>query len=245
MTNNLLTETLSEPLDGATTATVDIDSGPGNLTIDALPGDEPLLASGSLQYFEQQGAPAHSVHAENSRATLQLKGKSGGRPRSWLPWQACTGGTDWQIHLNPAIASDITAHTAGGNVRLGLADMAVAHLAVDTGGGNLDVVLPEHAANLSVAARTGGGNVTVAVGSDTTGANTVEAASGAGNVVVHLPSGLAARLHATSGLGKVIVDPPFSRIDKQTYQTPDFDSAADKVDIRAHSGAGNVRVATG
>ncbi len=244
MSNNLLTESLSKPLDGATTATVDIDTGPGSLTIDALPGDEPILASGSLQYFEQQGVPTSTVHAENGRATLTLREKRGGRPRFRFPWEACTGGTDWQIRLNPAIPSDITAHSDGGNVRLHLGAMAVSHLAAETGGGNMDVVLPEHAANLAVAARTGGGNLTVAFGGDTTGSNTLEATSGAGTVVVHLPSGLAARVHASSGLGKVIVDGPFSPIDKQTFQSPNYDGAANKVDITAHSGAGSVRVDT-
>ena len=85
----------------------------------------------------------------------------------------------------------------------------------------MDVVLPDNAANLSVAAKTG-----------------------AGNVAVHVPSGLAAKVHATSGLGKVIVDPRFSKTDGNTYQSPDYDSAANKVEITANSGAGNVSVNT-
>jgi hypothetical protein len=46
--NNLLTDTLSEPLDGVTTAKVDVDSGTGNLTIDPLPGGARLLAGGRV-----------------------------------------------------------------------------------------------------------------------------------------------------------------------------------------------------
>ncbi|HEU5086762.1 MAG TPA: LiaF domain-containing protein, partial [Roseiflexaceae bacterium] len=80
------------------------------------------------------------------------------------------------------------------------------------------------------------------LGSDTTGHNTIEANSGAGNVVVHVPSGIAARIHATSGLGQVAVDPRFSQQDKETYQSPEYDEAADKVEIDAHSGAGNVSI---
>ena len=38
-------------------------------------------------------------------------------------------------------------------------------------------------------------------------------------------------IHATSGLGKVIVDPRFSKTDKNTYQSPDYDSAANRVEI--------------
>ena len=57
----------------------------------------------------------------------------------------------------------------------------------------MDVVLPDNAANLSVTAKAGGGNVTVEIGSGITGSNIVNASSGAGNVVVRIPSGVAAR----------------------------------------------------
>jgi hypothetical protein len=63
-------------------------------------------------------------------------------------------------------------------------------------------------------------------------------------VVVRIPNGMAARIQATTGMGKVIIDPQFSQIDKHTYQSPDFDSAANKVEITAKSGAGNVSVST-
>jgi DUF4097 and DUF4098 domain-containing protein YvlB len=122
--------------------------------------------------------------------------------------------------------------------------MAVTRVSADTGGGNMDVVLPDHAANLSVTAGTGGGNVTVEIGSDLTGSNTINANSGAGDVVVRIPSGVAARIHATTGLGKAIVDPQFSKIDNHTYQSSGFDSAAHKVEVTAQSGAGNMIVNT-
>ena len=218
---NVLTDRLSEPLNGATTAKVDINVGTGNLTIDKLTGGEPVLASGTLQYFENQGLPTRTAKSSNGQATLTLKAVGAGRPSFRLPWATCNGAFDWQIHLNPTVSSDITAHSDGGNVKLDLAGMAITRVSADTGGGNMDVVLPDNAANLSVAAKTG-----------------------AGNVAVHVPSGLAVKVHATSGLGKVIVDPRFSKTDANTYQSPDYDSAANKVEITASSGAGNVSVNT-
>jgi predicted membrane protein len=121
--------------------------------------------------------------------------------------------------------------------------MRVSHLSMATGGGNMAVVLPAHAANLSLAARTGGGNISVEIGGDTSGSNTIDATSGAGTVVVRLPSRLAAKVHATSGLGKVAVDPRLTQTTKaQTFETPDYDAAADRVEMTLHSGAGNVIV---
>lgn len=244
MGKNVLTDNLAEPLNDATTARVDINAGDGNLTIDRLTGAEPVLASGTLQYFENQGAPARTLVTDDAQAILTLKGGRAGRPWFRLPWAACNEATEWQIHLNPAVSYAIAAHSDGGNVRLSLAGMAVTRVSADTGGGNVDVVLPDNAANLSVSARTGAGNATVEIGSGITGSNIVSASSGAGNVVVRIPSGVAARIHATTGMGKATVDPRFGKTGRDTYQSADFDSAADKLEITTNSGAGNVIVNT-
>jgi hypothetical protein len=173
-----------------------------------------------------------------------LRGGHTRRPRFRLPWAACIGAYEWQIHLNPAVCSDIGAHSGGGNVKLDLTGMALSRVSADTGGGNVYVVLPDKASDLAVAAKTGGGNVIVEIGSAIKGNNTVDAKSGAGNVVVRVPSGVAAELHAKSGLGKVIVDPCFEKTDGDTYRSPDYEGATDRVEITLNSGAGNVSVTT-
>lgn len=212
---------LSEPLNGAKTARVDINSGSGNLTIDRLTDGEPLLARGTLEYGENQNPPTPTLDASNGQTTLTLRGRGGGRPWLHLPWETCNEANEWRVHLNPAVSSDITAHSGGGNVKLDLTGMSVTRVAADTGGGNVEVVLPDNAS-----------------------CENVTAGTGAGNVVVHVPSGIAARVHATTGLGKVIVGSRFSQIDRNTYQSPDYDRAANKVEITLKSGAGNVSVET-
>lgn len=239
---NVLTQDLSEPLGSATAARIDINCGAGNLTIDRLAGGEPLLAGGTLQYSERQGPPSRTRASLGDQATLTLSGQGTTGPGLRLPWAACTAALDWQVHLNPSVRSDITAHSDGGNLTLNLAGMAVGRVAADTGGGNIDMALPEGAAGLSVTARTGAGTVTVEVGSGTTGSNTINATSGAGNVTVRVPGGVAALVHATSGAGKVIVGSRFSRVDANTYRSPGYDTAANRVEITVHSGAGNVSV---
>jgi hypothetical protein len=239
---NALTDNLSEPLNGVTTAIVDINAGLGNLIIDRLTGGEQALASGTLQYLENQGIPNRSVNTSNGQATLTLRAGETRQRGFRFPWTACMGETEWQVHLNSTVSTDITAHSDGGNVKLNLVGMTITRVSADTGGGNMDVVLPDKASDLNVKASTGGGNVTVDMGNGVTGSNTVNARSGAGNVVVRIPSGVAARIHASSGLGKVIVDPLFKKIDGKTYQSPDYDSAANKIEITANSGAGNVSV---
>ena len=53
---------------------------------------------------------------------------------------------------------------------------------------------------------------------------------------------VAARIRATTGLGKVIMDPRFGKIADDIYQSSDFDNATHKVEITAKSGAGNVSI---
>ena len=242
MTKNVLTEKLSEPLNGETRVEVDIHAGDGNLTIDRLTGGEQVLTSGTLQYFENQGLPARTLDSSNGVATLMLRGGAAGRPWFRFPWAACNGATEWQIHINPMVSSEITAHSDGGNVKLNLAGMAVARVSADTGGGNMEVVLPDNTTNLNLSTQTGAGNVVVESSGVLKGSNLINAKSGAGNVDVRIQNGIAARIHVTIGVGVAIVDPRFSKIDKNTYQSPDFDSAADRVEVTVQSGAGNVSV---
>lgn len=218
--NKVLTDNLSAPLNGAKTAKVEIDSGHGNLTIGPLEGGGQVLADGTLQYIESLGMPTRTLETRDGQAILTLRAvkKSGFR----FFWDACRGGAYlWRILLNPAVPSDLTAHSDGGYVELDLSGMAVTRVAADTGGGNVNVTLPESVANLSLTAKTG-----------------------AGNVAVRVPGGIAARIQAKSGLGKVIVDPRFVKIDACTYQSPGYDEAANKVEITLQSGAGDVTVNT-
>src|SRR5512135_3047454 len=125
MAKTVLTHNLSEPLCGATTAKVYVDVADGNLTIDKLASGEPMLASGTMQYLQKQGLPTRSVNVDNSQATLSLNARSTGRAWFRFPWSACNGATEWQIHLNPNVQSEVTAHSGGGNVKLVLAGMAI------------------------------------------------------------------------------------------------------------------------
>jgi hypothetical protein len=150
------------------------------------------------------------------------------------------GATEWRIQLNSAVSSDIIAHSGGGNVKLNLTGMTVTHVSVDTSGGNLGLILPDNAADLGVTASAGAGNVTVEIGSGITGSSTINANSGAGNVVIRVPGGIAARIHATTGMGKTTINPRFVKLDGKTYQSPDYDTAVNKIDIALNSGAGDV-----
>lgn len=219
---DLLTDILTEPLNGVNAARIVIDNESGNLIIDGLTGGDPLLVSGTLQYTQKQGAPVKILTSKDGITTFTVKvNRDTGRPWFRLPWASCNGAHEWQIHLNPTVSLDIQAHSGGGNVKIDLTGMAVRGLSADTGGGNMDVFLPRNVDGVNVTLK-----------------------SGAGNVTVYIPDGIEARIHANTGLGKVIVDPGFNLVEKGTYQSAGCDSAVHPIEITANSGAGNVIIQT-
>ncbi len=220
--SEVVTQELAEPLNGATKAKFVISAGYSHLNIDGLTGGEPLLAGGVLEYVEGQAPPARKVVSFLNEASLEMQASSAKPQGLRLPWEACTAATAWSIHLNPDVPSDIKAHSDGGNLRLDLRPLSVTGLSAETGGGNVELTLPREVHDL-----------------------TVEARSGAGNVTVTVPAGIFARIHATTGLGKVTADPSFRQSDSDTYQSPGYESAAARAEVTLHSGAGDVIISVG
>jgi hypothetical protein len=219
ISDKVLTEKFTEPLNGAKSATINIDTRHGNLVVDRLDSGDQLLAAGTLEYLEKRGLPSRGLSSSNHAAKLTIHGAGGSRGVVRLPWQACNAATDWNIHLSPRVALEIDAVSGGGNVKLDLTGVHVTRVSAESGGGNMEVILPEKLDNLNVSAK-----------------------SGAGNVSLQLPAGISARIHARTGLGKVVVDERFRKVDERTYESQDFDKGAHKVEITAESGAGNVTV---
>ena len=219
MAKKVLTHSLLEALGSVDTADVNIDPGDGNLVVDGLSENEQVLASGTLQYLEKNGLPTWSVDTSKHPTRFMIKAAKKGQHWLHLPWAACNGATSWQIHLNRRVPTAINAHSDGGNIKLDLKGMPVTRVSAHTGGGNVEVILPDPVAALSVTAK-----------------------SGAGNVVVQVPNCIAARINATTGLGKLMVSPRFIRMEKDCFQSPDYDIAGKKIEMKISSGAGNIFV---
>lgn len=240
MDRNVLIQEIAEPLDGAKTARIELDADDGNMTIDAFAAGEPVLLRGTLEYYENHGVPLETLAYEKDKALFTLKGFPSRKSKFHLPWAACNGATNWAIHLNPAIPAAVIVHSDGGNLTLDLDGMTLSEVSASTGGGNIELGLPGDTANLSVTAKTGAGNVTIDLGSGLAGGNSIQASSGAGNVMISLPAGIAARIHASSGLGGTQVASQYSMVGKDTYQSADYGTASNRIEIEAKSGAGVV-----
>jgi len=242
MAKKIINQGFSTPRNGAKTAKIEIDVSTGNLVFSSLPAGDPQLASGTMQYLEGQEKPIMSVASGKGQTDLSLRAANLGPKWSLLPWKACMGATNWTVNIHPEVIADIRAHSGGGNLQLDLEGMTLQKVSAETGGGNVDLSLPSDMDDFQVLAKSGGGNVKVKIGDRANGTSKVEVGSGAGNVTVTIPRNIAARIHAASGLGKVLIDSRFEKIGDKKYQSPDFEKAASKMEITVQSGAGNVEV---
>jgi hypothetical protein len=205
---------LNVPLAGAQSARVDIDYGMGNLSLDgAAPGG--ALATGTLAYYENRGAPRQDVNTSGDSVNLTLEQRNNGFG-NWFGGNS--GNLDWNLHLSPAVPLDLRADLGAGNSELDLTRLNVQNLVVDSGAGNTTVALPEKPGRM-----------------------TAEIDGGVGNVTLRVPDGVQARINVDSGIGNVDVD---SRFTKQgdNYVTSGYDSATDRIDVALDMGVGNVKV---
>lgn len=123
----------------------------------------------------------------------------------------------WHLALTRQVPLDLTISTGVGASSLELADLRIERLAVDTGVGATDLSLPGR-------------------GRYTAGVNT-----GVGGATIRLPADLAARITVSRGVGAVTVRGEFERAG-DTYTSPGFDAAENRVDLRVDGGVGSITV---
>lgn len=198
-------------------ASVRVDLGVGNLTLGSMSGDDRLLASGNLEYFDNRGAPRQDVSESGSSANVEIAERAGG----WnfgLNWFNGSRSPSWEINLNERVPLSLEVDSGTGNMTLDLERLQLRALTVDSGTGNASIVLPSNA------------NDTI-----------VEIDGGTGNLEVIVPENLEARIEVDSGIGKTNVDSRFSRQD-DSYESSGYRTATNKVTIKIDHGIGNLNI---
>jgi Putative adhesin len=151
-----------------------------------------------------------------------------------------TGGRDAQLHTGGgnisarSVEGRLKAHTGGGNIEV---QGSVGPVEVDTGGGNITI----RRAESPVKATTGAGNVEVEV-ARARGAAQVELGTGAGDLMLHLPEGVDARVEADTGLGRVDIEPSTNARFNRGRTHAEAVLGDGRGSVRLHTGVGGVRV---
>jgi hypothetical protein len=201
-------------LDGAEEARVRISHGAGRLRIGPGAGPDEV-ASGTF-------GGGVDVRKTQTGQSLDLKLRM--PPRGFpgivvFPWGQ-GGALDWSVKLTDRIPLSLRVSTGASDTRMDLTDLKVTELRMETGASSNRVALPAHA-----------------------GYTNVDIDAGAASLDVLVPDGVAARIRISSGLSGISVDRGrFPRTSGKRYQSPDYDTAANKVDIRVDVGVGSVRI---
>ena len=202
------------PLEGAGRARVRVQHGAGRLQVDSSAGPGELV-TGTFR-----GGLAHRVRRDGDALDVEMRTPPHNLPFFMMPWNwGRRGGLDWSVGLNSEIPISLSLETGASDVRLDLADLRVTELRLQTGASATRLTLPANA-----------------------GHTRAEIHSGAASVSVRVPSGVAARIRAKSGMAEVKIDRNRFPRTGDTYQSPDYDTASNKVDLYVETGVGSMDI---
>jgi hypothetical protein len=137
-----------------------------------------------------------------------------------LPW--LDRESSWTLGLSPEVPLDLRLEIGAAKTSLDLADLRVRRLELHTGASETRVRLPRAA-----------------------GATEVKTEHGAAALTLEIPAGVAARIRTRMALGSSQVDESrFPRVG-DIYQSVDYATAVNKVDIDAQGGVGSLRIVSG
>jgi hypothetical protein len=208
-------EEASVPLDGAAEAAVTVRHGAGRLTIGSGASADQLL-SGS---FGGGLATTKSMDAKRLRLEMSVRDRDVSH-YIFGPWRRGWAGTlDWDFTINPSIPLSLRLETGASESRLSLGDLLVKELVLKTGASSTTIDLPRAA-----------------------GHTLASIESGAASVRIRVPQGVAASINVKSALAGIHVDTARFPRSGGGYVSPDYDRAANKVEILVETGVGAVEV---
>lgn len=177
----MVTETISQPLEGAKQAQVILDAGVAQLNLSAAHNPDKLI-EGTIRVSKRAKLKV-TYERKGDVGKFKLKQKS----RSFAFLSFGKRNPKWELKLTKAIPIALEVNTGVGQSDLDLSGMQITSLDMDTGVGQTSVTLPAQ------------GNLKV------------DMDGGIGEVIIRIPETLAARIQAKSGIGSVSVSGPFKR----------------------------------
>ncbi len=260
-TPEMITETFTEPVDGADSAAVTLDFDRGNITVDVLAEPNNLFEA-DVTHNEESTYRATGINSRAIRLELDQIG---------VPQLTDLFNQDSQVTADVGLAADIPialkVNIGAGNGELFLQDLTLEKLEADGGSGRFEISLPAgeypvklgsgsggitiytaEGSILDMKAEVGSGRIMLTLAEDTAGE--VILGSGSGDITVVIPEGVAIQLDGSTGSGSVRLPDEFELVSgggefsgaKGVWQTPGFEQAEQQVLIRFDIGSGNLRV---
>lgn len=163
------------------------------------------------------GGVEHRIDYSSQWASLNLNIPSG--QIFGFPDMVGGEGYRWDLSFNDRIPLDLSLHTGAGENRVDLKSLLVRKLILETGASSSNIVLPTRA-----------------------GSTQVEVRAGVASVVLRVPQGVAGRIHMKSGLVGFKIDSSRFPIKGSVYESEDFDTAQNRVEIMVEAGVGSIEI---
>ena len=140
---------------------------------------------------------------------------------SFLPFLGPDGG-EWRFNLTQAVPVAIKLDSGASSLDLDMTDVRLTYLGVEAGASSIKVKLPANA-----------------------GHTLLDIQSGAASVDLSVPEGVGARIRLEQGASSINIDEkrfPMLTSMRNLFQSVDYDSAPNKVEITLEGGVNTVRV---
>ncbi len=135
------------------------------------------------------------------------------------PWNWGRDRLGWSLRFNDDIPLSLAFETGASDARLDLSELQVTNLELETGASSLRVTLPAR-----------GGHTEARI------------EAGAASVSVRVPPEVAARVRVKGGLASIEVDEARFPRKGRFYQSPDYGTADNRVDLEVEAGVASLKV---
>lgn len=187
-----------------------------HLKLDHGAGQLKLASGAGIGLFlEGKSTPGSVIKSVTEGDLLKVRMKAIPDFWMWAPGES----HNWDLVLNPEIPISLDIDSGASSAILDLHDLKVIVLDLDTGASTSEITLPSNA-----------------------GFTRVKIDSGAATLRIHIPEGVAAQIHIESGMTSIHVNERFSRVGTNSYLSPDFATATNRVEIRIETGMASVDI---
>ena len=240
-------DSFSAPLDGATTAHVQVEASVGVVNVAPLM-DSADLFQADISYL---GDVNFNTSDSDGQRVIELTNTYDGGMQ-WFSFLSFIGQDDleWNIGLNSETPLDLTVNTGTGAANLDLTPLQLTALNVNTGTGSVNLSLPALEASFNAIVNTGTGAVEIDIPDEA--AVNLRINSGTGSVEIDVPDDAAVRLVGSVGTGGIDVPSSMPRIGgdddgniigaEGVWETEGFNTAERQIVIDFSGGTGGLDI---
>lgn len=156
--------------------------------------------------------PVWTIDRSGSAASMSLEYARGNWASGW------NRGDDWELFLSPKVSLSLDTDIGAGDARIDLTGLDVRALDVAAGAGRSTIILPAE------------------------GDFKAHVAGGVGELIVEIPEEMAARIQVRRGLGGVDISDRFDAQGDSLYQTDDWATNDNRVELDIEVGVGLVTI---